>query len=123
MKVAGSAYLLYLAYRIAEPHGLTPPTVARPLGFGQAVAFQVISPKAWFFALGAMTTFRPSERPVVAGSLLVAVTMMVVILPTAALWAIAGGSINRLLTSDRRRRAVSLFLACLIVVTVATVWL
>jgi threonine/homoserine/homoserine lactone efflux protein len=123
MKVAGSAYLLYLAYRIAAAHGLVQTEAARPLGLVQAVAFQVINPKAWFFALGAMTTFRPTELPVVAGSVLVAVTMVVVILPTAALWAVAGGSINRLLTSDRRRRVVSLLLAGLVVATVLTVWL
>lgn len=122
MKLAGSAYLLYLAFRIAGAHGLAQADIARPLGLSQAVAFQLINPKAWFFALGAMTTFRPTELPVLGGSVLVAVTMMVVILPTAALWAVAGGAINRLLTNDRSRRVASLVLAGLIVATVGTVW-
>jgi threonine/homoserine/homoserine lactone efflux protein len=123
MKVAGSLYLLYLAFRIAGAHGLQRGDLARPLGVIQAGAFQVINPKAWIFALGAITTFRPAGLPALGGSLVVAATMMAVIVPTATVWAAAGGSINRFLTSDRRRRAVSLGLAALVVATVASVWI
>jgi threonine/homoserine/homoserine lactone efflux protein len=123
MKVAGSLYLLYLAFRIAGAHGLRRGDLARPLGLVQAGAFQLINPKAWIFALGAITTFRPAELPALGGSLVVAATMMAVVVPTAALWAAAGGSINRFLTSDRRRRAISLALAALVVATVASVWI
>src|SRR5215207_6898424 len=92
MKVAGSAYLLYLAYQVAGAGALERADVARPLGFVQAAMFQAINPKAWIFALGAVTTFRPAELPIPAGSLFVAATMMVVIVPSAALWAAAGGA-------------------------------
>jgi len=60
MKLAGSAYLLYLAYRIAGASALERGDVARPLGLVQAAAFQVINPKAWVFALGPL---RPSDLP------------------------------------------------------------
>src|SRR4051812_5183671 len=83
IKIAGSVYLLYLAWRIAGAGGMTQTTVARPLGLLQAAAFQGINPKAWIFALGAVTTFRPPDLPIVAGTLLVAVTMIVVIIPSA----------------------------------------
>jgi threonine/homoserine/homoserine lactone efflux protein len=123
MKVAGSVYLLYLAFRIAGAHGMARGDVTRPLGLVQAVAFQLVNPKAWIFALGAITTFRPAELPALGGSVVVAATMMLVVVPTAALWAGAGGAINRLLTNDRRRRMVSVALAALVVVTVASVWI
>ncbi|MGH2407780.1 MAG: hypothetical protein ACRDF7_06860, partial [Candidatus Limnocylindrales bacterium] len=61
--------------------------------------------------------------PVVLGSALVAVTMMIVIVPTAALWAAGGGVLSRLISSDRARRVVSLALASLLVATVASVWI
>lgn len=57
----------------------------------------------------------------VAFSFVSAVTAVIV--PTAALWAAAGGTLQRLLTSDRRRRIVSFGLAGLVVATVASVWL
>jgi threonine/homoserine/homoserine lactone efflux protein len=123
MKIAGSAYLLYLAYRIAGSGGLVRGDLARPLTFVQAAAFQAINPKAWIFALGAVTTFRPAGLPIVAGGLLVAATMMAVIVPSATLWAASGGALNRLLTNDRRRRVVGLALAALVVATVISVWL
>jgi threonine/homoserine/homoserine lactone efflux protein len=123
MKVAGSAYLIYLAVRIAGAHGLTRGAIARPLGLVQAAAFQVVNPKGWIFALGAITTFRPAGIEPLAGSVVVAATMMAVVVPTATLWAAAGGSINRLVTSDRRRRAVSFGLAALVALTVVSVWI
>jgi threonine/homoserine/homoserine lactone efflux protein len=123
MKVVGSVYLLYLAVRIAGTGGLTQGELARPLGVARAAAFQVVNPKAWIFALGAITTFRPIDVPPLAGSVLVAATMMAVIVPTAAVWAAGGGAINRLLTSERSRRIVSLSLAALVVVTVVSVWI
>ena len=123
MKVLGSIYLLVLAYRIAGTRGLAKGELASPLGLIQAAAFQVVNPKAWIFALGAITTFRPSGLSPVDGTALVAATMMAVILPTAAVWAAAGGAINRLLTNEGRRRVVSLLLAVLVVATVASVWI
>jgi threonine/homoserine/homoserine lactone efflux protein len=63
MKIAGSVYLLYLAVQVAGMRGLTPTAIARPLGFVAAVAFQLINPKAWIFAVGAMTTFRRRMSP------------------------------------------------------------
>ena len=88
----------------------------------QAAAFQAINPKAWIFALGAVTTFRPTDLPVVAGSILVAVTMMLVVLPSAALWAAGGGVLSRLIAGERSSRIVSLVMAALIAATVIGVW-
>jgi threonine/homoserine/homoserine lactone efflux protein len=122
MKVAGSAYLLFLAYRIAGAHALERADISRPLGVLQAAAFQVINPKAWIFALGAITTFRPASLPGPAGGVLVAITMMLVIVPTAALWAWGGGVLGRLVTGGRRQRLVSLALAAILAATVVTVW-
>lgn len=122
MKVAGSVYLIYLAVQIAGMRGLMAMEIARPLGLPAAAAFQVINPKAWIFALGAMTTFRPAGLPIVGGSLLVAVTMATVVVPTAALWAAAGSAINRLMAGEGRRRLVAGTLAVLVIATVVSVW-
>jgi threonine/homoserine/homoserine lactone efflux protein len=123
MKVAGTAYLLYLAWQVAGASALERADVARPLGFLQAAALQAINPKSWIFALGALTTFRPASLPAATGTLLVAATMMTVIVPTAAIWAAGGGLIGQLLSGDRARRAVSLVLAGLLVLTIVSVWI
>jgi threonine/homoserine/homoserine lactone efflux protein len=123
MKVAGTIYLLFLAVQIAGLRGAAGGRIAAPLGVGQAAAFQLINPKAWIFAVGAMTTFRPAAMPVLDGSLLVAVAMAIVIVPTASLWAAAGGAINGLIAGEGRQRLVGAALAILVVATVVTVWL
>jgi len=123
LKVAGSLYLLYLAWQVAGAGALREGAIARPMSLLQAAAFQVVNVKAWTFALGAITTFRPPELSSVAGGLVVALTMPVVIVPTAALWALAGGLIGRWLADERARRVVSLILAAVLAVTVVFVWL
>ena len=123
MKLGGSLYLLWLAGQIVRAGALERTDVARPFGLVSAAAFQVVNPKVWIFALGAITTFRPAGIEPLAGSVVVAATMMAVVVPTATLWAAAGGSINRLVTSDRRRRAVSFGLAALVALTVVSVWI
>ncbi len=122
MKLGASAYLLYLAYRVAGARALERGELARPLGVVQAAGFQAVNPKAWIFALGAVTTFRPAGYPAIVGSLLVALTMVAVVVPTAALWSSAGGALSRLITGDRTRRAVGLVLAVLLAGTVVYVW-
>jgi threonine/homoserine/homoserine lactone efflux protein len=123
MKLAGSAYLLYLAWQVAHAGAIEAGVLARPMGLGSAAAFQVVNPKAWIFALGAVTTFRPAELSPLAGTALVALVMAAVILPTASIWAAAGGVIGRLVTSPRTRTAVSLVLAAMVVASVALVWI
>ena len=123
MKIAGSLYLLYLAWRVAGAGALSNRSIAKPLGVGQAAAFQVINPKSWIFALGAVTTFRPANLPTFSGAVLVTITMILVIIPTASLWAAGGGAISRLIRDDRVRRAVNLTLALILAATVVAVWL
>jgi threonine/homoserine/homoserine lactone efflux protein len=122
MKIGGSVYLVYLAYQIAGARAIRQGAVARPLGLVQAAMFQVINPKAWIFAVGAITTFRPAGLSIVAGSVLVAATMMLVVVPTAAVWAGGGRILNPLMTNARAHRAVSLVLAALLAGTVVFVW-
>jgi threonine/homoserine/homoserine lactone efflux protein len=123
MKVAGSVYLLFLAFQIAGAGALERCVVSRPLGLLQAATFQAINPKAWIFALGAITTFRPAGLPIMAGSILVALTMMVVVIPTAAIWAGGGGVLSRFVRGERGHRIVGLGLAALLAATVAYVWI
>jgi threonine/homoserine/homoserine lactone efflux protein len=123
MKIAGSIYLLYLAWQITRASALRQATIARPMSLLRAAGFQALNPKAWIFALGAVTTFRPTTGDVVVGSIAVAVVMMVVIVPTALVWAAAGDGISRLLATERSRRVVGIVLGVLVAASVALVWI
>jgi threonine/homoserine/homoserine lactone efflux protein len=123
LKIGGSAYLLLLAYQIAVSNATRRARIAKPLGIGQATIFQWTNPKAWIFVLAAVSAFRPDDLPVVVGSASVVATMMIVVLPTAAVWAAGGSLINRFVRSDRTHRLVSTALAILLVGSVAHLWL
>ncbi|HEV8401576.1 MAG TPA: LysE family translocator [Candidatus Limnocylindrales bacterium] len=122
MKVGGSIYLLYLAWQVAGAGAFQRTTAARPMGVAQAIGFQLVNPKVWIFAVSAFTTFRPEDLPVALGSVLVALVMMAVTVPTALVWVVAGDVLNQLIDRPMARRAISLGLALLIVVTIALVW-
>jgi threonine/homoserine/homoserine lactone efflux protein len=123
MRLAGSAYLLFLAWQIARSGTLTAGSASRPLSVLEAAAFQLVNPKAWIFALGAVTTFRPPELGEVVGSVAIALVMMAVIVPAAGLWAGFGDVLGSLLHRERTRRVVNLVLAALVVATIVLVWL
>jgi threonine/homoserine/homoserine lactone efflux protein len=123
MKLLGSAYLLVLAWRIGHAATLERGIVARPMTVARAVGFQLVNPKAWIFALGAVTTFRPAELGALEGSLLVAAIMVLVIVPVAAAWAAAGGTLARLMTSGRGRRVGAPLMGLLVAATVGLAWL
>jgi threonine/homoserine/homoserine lactone efflux protein len=122
LKVAGSAYLLYLAFRIASSRGGGGGmVVSRPLGVLSGAAFQFANPKAWLFALAAVGAFLPPGLAPVAAGLAVAATSAVVILGTAAVWA-AGGAGLRRLDDGRAQRAVNVALALVLAASVAFIW-
>jgi threonine/homoserine/homoserine lactone efflux protein len=123
MRLAGSVYLVWLAWQIVRSGALKQGSVARPLGVGGAMAFQVLNPKAWIFALGAMTTFRPEALPVMTGTVVVALVMMSMIIPAASVWAGAGDAMSRWLSGERTRRAVSVVLGAMVIGTIVLVWI
>ena len=57
----GSAYLLWLAWRVANAEPVAATAVNdrknRPISLLQAAAFQWVNPKAWILVLGAVTTY------------------------------------------------------------------
>jgi len=123
LKAIGSAYLLYLAVRIATSQGSNRPVVSRPLGVLHAAAFQFANPKAWLFGLTAVGTFLPQHLAPIPGALAVAATSAVIILGTAAVWAAGGAALNRIDDGGPARRAVSLALALILAASVALIWI
>jgi threonine/homoserine/homoserine lactone efflux protein len=123
LKVIGSVYLVYLAYRIASGQGGKLAVVSRPLGVLSGAAFQFANPKAWLFALAAVGTFLPPNLAPAVAALTLAATSAVVILGTAAVWAAGGAALNRVVENRRAQRAVSVALALILAASVAFIWI
>jgi threonine/homoserine/homoserine lactone efflux protein len=122
LKLIGSAYLIYLAFRIASSRGITRTVVSRPLGVLHAAAFQFANPKGWLFAFAAVGTFLPRDLAPMPGALAVAATSAAIILATATVWAAGGAALSRMVDGGRTQRAVNLALALLLAASVAFIW-
>jgi threonine/homoserine/homoserine lactone efflux protein len=122
LKLAGSAYLLFVAFQVAGSGAIGRGEAAHPLGVWQAAVFQWLNPKAWIFAIALVGTFLPEDVPrPVAIALLTAVALVVVGL-SFTIWAAGGSALSRFVDDDGRRRVVSLVLAALIVASVVLLW-
>jgi len=106
LQVLGSAYLLYLAWKIATapPPELSHQGEGRPLSFWQAAAFQFANPKAWVMGLALMAGFLPQTGDTLVNALLLAGFAELVALPCIALWAGFGVTIGQWLETPRAWR-------------------
>jgi threonine/homoserine/homoserine lactone efflux protein len=101
----GSAFLLWLAWRIATA-GRTPETgTAKPVGFLQAAAFQWVNPKGWLVAVGAAGTYlqATANRPLVQ-AMTFAALFFAAAFPSGLVWLTLGAMVHRLLRHDRTAR-------------------
>lgn len=117
MKVLSSAFLLWLAWKIA--HAPAPGSGGgriRPIRFWEAAAFQWINPKALYMAGTAVTAFIPDGSGA-WGAAYVALVFAVLNLPCISVWATAGMTLRDLLTRPAWLRAFNWTMAGALVLT------
>ncbi|MFC6477546.1 LysE family translocator [Pseudomonas asuensis] len=116
LKVVATAYLLYLAWKIANAAPPTPKQASgKPFGF-QAAAFQWVNPKAWVMAIGAVTTYLPVQN-FNSNLLLIAMLFALINLPSVSLWTLFGMALRTLLNSPMRLRVFNWTMAALLVIS------
>lgn len=102
LKIFGSVYLLWLAWKIATapPPVINTDIVGQPLTFVQAAAFQFMNPKAWVMGIALMAGFLPDQGNLVLNALLLASLSALIGLPCISLWAGFGVAIGKILKSE-----------------------
>jgi threonine/homoserine/homoserine lactone efflux protein len=119
LRWAGSAYLLWLAWKIATAAGVgTGRNRGRPFSFLQAVGFQWVNPKAWIMAISAYSVYSSPAADPLPQALLFGAIFCVVAFPSCGSWAAFGSAIGRLLTSTRALRAFNGAMAALLTASV-----
>ena len=116
LKLASVAYMLWLAWKIAQSgapgEGRQRP---QPMTFLQAAAFQWVNPKAWAMALGAVSAYVTEPSPLAYAA--VAGAFACVNLPSVSVWAGAGQVVRRWLEGPGRLRAFNWGMAGLLVLS------
>ena len=120
LKIAGGAYLVYLAWRIAMSRsmGNDGDAKARPMTFLEAAAFQWVNPKAWVMALTAMAVYTKPESPFMS-VVSISFAFAVVNLPSVSSWAGFGMALRGFLADPVR---LKWFNICMGLLLAATLW-
>jgi threonine/homoserine/homoserine lactone efflux protein len=122
LRWGGSAFLLWLAWRIATSAGGDTLVEERPVGFVGAAVFQWVNPKAWVVSVGAAATYlSPESGSAVAESALLGGLFALAALPSGFVWLAFGAAVQRLLRGRRARRAFNLSLGVLLALSVALI--
>jgi len=115
---AGAAYLIFMGWKLLRSSGIaTSAAAGEPITFFQAALFQFLNPKAWVMTLTAAALFFPAEWGIVRGSAYVIFMMVVINLPSIAVWALFGSSMRRLLEQRSRRTVFNSAMALALVGT------
>ena len=129
LKIAGGAYMLWLAWQIARS---TPPADKEGPGEGearskaqgprgpmtllQAAAFQWVNPKAWVIVVTAVATY-VSPDTLVRDLLLITLLCGLINLPSIGVWAVFGAALRRFLADPGWRRVFNVTMAALLVLS------
>lgn len=119
LRWVGAAYMLYLAYRIAQA---APPeegvAAGKPLTFLQAALFQWVNPKGWIIAVTAIAAYTTTSAYGWSVGM-VALAFAIVGVPSSMTWTLFGSGLRRLLSHPRRRRIFNVAMAALLVASLA----
>jgi threonine/homoserine/homoserine lactone efflux protein len=118
LKVVGAAYMLWLAWKVANA-GQTDDEggASRPLTFLQAAAFQWVNPKGIVIALGAVALFVHPESAVRDFAVMLAVFSITTLLSTVT-WAGFGVALRKILRNERHARIFNVVMALLLVASI-----
>ena len=117
LRYAGAAYLLWLAWKIANAGPMTGDKAdGRPMTFWQAAAFQWVNPKAWILVVGAVSTYAPRDG-FGQNVAVLALLLGLVNAPTICIWAGFGTAVRPLLTHPGRARVFNVTMALLLVLS------
>ena len=121
LKTAGSAYILWMAWKIATASeiGRTAQRSGRPFTFLQAAAFQWVNPKGWVVAISAISAFTTVEGDLFFEVGAITLSFVSVNYACASVWTLFGVGIGRLLKRGNRLRIFNVAMGLLLVGAIA----
>ena len=122
MKVAGFAYLVYLAWGVArsgapERNGAD---AAQPISFLGAAAFQWVNPKAWIMSIAYFSNYMPTDASL-AFVVLTCMMFSAINFPSVGLWVWLGAKLEHYLQRDWVRRVFNGTMAVLLIASMVPV--
>lgn len=121
LKYVGAAYMLWLAWKIANSGPMTDQSSQNsgtPMTFLGAAAFQWVNPKAWVMAVSAMATYTSPNQHLFT-VILVTLIFGAVNIPSVSTWTVFGVGLRRFLSEPKLCRVFNIAMALALV---ASLW-
>jgi threonine/homoserine/homoserine lactone efflux protein len=121
LKIIGSAYMLYLAWKVLTSHQkMNVSQTKKPLTFLQVVLFQWVNPKAWLMGIGTISIFTLSAN-YFHNAVLISLVYALTCIPCVAAWLVFGTFLQRILKKDSHRAWFNLFMALGLVASIGMI--
>lgn len=123
LKLAGTLYMLWLARRLWNAGELRAKNTARPIGFGAAMVFQFVNPKAWVMATTVIAAFVPAGEAYAERVVTASLIFICVALPCISVWAASGAWLRSMVHNVAARQRINRSMAALSALTATLFWL
>ena len=122
MKVVGFAYLVYLAWGVAQSGApqRNGEEAVQPITFLGAAAFQWVNPKAWIMAIGYFSNYMPTDASLTF-VVLTCFMFSAINFPSVGLWVWLGAKLERYLQRNSVRRVFNGTMAVLLIASMVPV--
>ncbi len=122
IKIAGTVYLIWLAWRIASAR---PETIAtgksKPFSFLQAALFQWVNGKAWVMASGAVAAFTSVTGVYWYQVMMITLAFLLVAFPCVGIWLVFGAGLGKVLTKPLLQRVFNICMGFILLLSVVPV--
>lgn len=124
LKVAGSAYLLWLAFKLLGFSYVNEEgnSNAKPLSFFQALSFQYINPKAWVMVISANASFSLTGEQYWNSVWFIVLVFALIGPPSIMIWAAFGQMIRRYLGNPTFLKVFNVTMATLTATCILFIW-
>ncbi len=124
MNLAGSAYLSWLAWRIARSGSPNlQAELAAPTRFWSGMCLLWLNPKGWAMALGAAASFAALASGPLQLAILLGSALGFAAAASMSLWCLAGLMLSRLLRTERQWRCLNALLGLLLAASIIPMWI
>ncbi len=124
MRIAGSLYLLWLAWticRVGAPATMSGTAVA-PIGFARGFLLLWLNPKAWTMAIAAASVYAGLSSNPLHLALIVGAVFGLAAALSLTLWCLGGHWLARILKTENQWRAVNITLGLVLAASIVPMW-
>ncbi|MEZ8105749.1 LysE family translocator [Vibrio cortegadensis] len=124
LKILGSAYLLYLAWKIAFSSAMSKGEgkANKPMTCWEAILFQYLNPKAWMMSITAVGSFAYSGEDYWWSIAAISIIFLLVQVHTSSVWVGFGAFIRRWLSTSKAWQRFNLGMGTLTASCVVFIW-